>query len=337
MTFFFFVIGLEARREFDLGELRERRRVAPAAPCRSSAGWSCPSRSTWRSMPATARPWLGSGDVDRHRIRARPARARRHRAAEPPARLPAHRRGRRRHRGAPRDRDRIQQLDLGGRAHGRDRPVRVHPRDSRLRHPFRAGLLRDGHGGLGRVLQVRRRSGCGRPDGWPDRARISGPEERPRARDRLLPALPRATNRRPRPLGARRAEDGRLAERAAAEPLASLDELRDCPALRARQRRRPPERRLSRDRLHLPRDAGDSARLRDRQAGRDRRVRPGWPRASAAAAFARRSAGRPSAPRARSPGSASPSPSSSRISPSTVPSSTRRRSASSARRCSLRR
>ena len=28
MTFFFFVIGLEARREFDVGELRERRRVA---------------------------------------------------------------------------------------------------------------------------------------------------------------------------------------------------------------------------------------------------------------------------------------------------------------------
>ena len=28
MTFFFFVVGLEARREFDLGELRERRRVS---------------------------------------------------------------------------------------------------------------------------------------------------------------------------------------------------------------------------------------------------------------------------------------------------------------------
>jgi Na+/H+ antiporter NhaA len=28
MTFFFFVLGLEARREFDLGELRERRRFA---------------------------------------------------------------------------------------------------------------------------------------------------------------------------------------------------------------------------------------------------------------------------------------------------------------------
>src|ERR1700712_4012730 len=28
MTFFFFVVGLEARREFDIGELRERRRLA---------------------------------------------------------------------------------------------------------------------------------------------------------------------------------------------------------------------------------------------------------------------------------------------------------------------
>ncbi len=28
MTFFFFVVGLEARREFDLGDLRERRRLA---------------------------------------------------------------------------------------------------------------------------------------------------------------------------------------------------------------------------------------------------------------------------------------------------------------------
>src|SRR3954451_16418532 len=28
MTFFFFVVGLEVRREFDIGELRERRRLA---------------------------------------------------------------------------------------------------------------------------------------------------------------------------------------------------------------------------------------------------------------------------------------------------------------------
>lgn len=47
MTFFFFVFGLEARREFDMGELRERRRLAlPAAP--AWAGCSCPWRSSWR-------------------------------------------------------------------------------------------------------------------------------------------------------------------------------------------------------------------------------------------------------------------------------------------------
>ena len=28
MMFFFFVVGLEARRELDMGELRERRRIA---------------------------------------------------------------------------------------------------------------------------------------------------------------------------------------------------------------------------------------------------------------------------------------------------------------------
>ena len=46
MTFFFFVVGLEARREFDLGELRERRRVAAAPARRLSAGCSTPSSST---------------------------------------------------------------------------------------------------------------------------------------------------------------------------------------------------------------------------------------------------------------------------------------------------
>ena len=40
MTLFFFVVGLEARREFDMGELRQRRRVA--LPCwQGSAAWSC--------------------------------------------------------------------------------------------------------------------------------------------------------------------------------------------------------------------------------------------------------------------------------------------------------
>ena len=42
MTFFFFVVGLEARREFDMGELRERRRLALPLAGRRSAGWSIP-------------------------------------------------------------------------------------------------------------------------------------------------------------------------------------------------------------------------------------------------------------------------------------------------------
>ena len=52
MTFFFFVVGLEARREFDLGELRERRRLAlPLAAGHRRDGRSR-SRSTSRSTPA---------------------------------------------------------------------------------------------------------------------------------------------------------------------------------------------------------------------------------------------------------------------------------------------
>ena len=43
MTFFFFVVGLEARREFDLGELRERRRFALPLAGRSRGAWPSPS------------------------------------------------------------------------------------------------------------------------------------------------------------------------------------------------------------------------------------------------------------------------------------------------------
>ena len=48
MTFFFFVVGLEARREFDLGELRERRRVILPLHGRRRRHGRCRSCSTWR-------------------------------------------------------------------------------------------------------------------------------------------------------------------------------------------------------------------------------------------------------------------------------------------------
>ena len=75
MTFFFLVVALEARREFDLGELRDRRRLAlpVVAGARRDA-------DPGRDLPRIQRgqelsPRLGNRDVDRHGVRARDARA----------------------------------------------------------------------------------------------------------------------------------------------------------------------------------------------------------------------------------------------------------------------
>jgi hypothetical protein len=55
MTLFFFVVGLEARREFDLGELRDRRRLAlPVA----AGGPRC--RPTPRSRSGCWRSWAAA-------------------------------------------------------------------------------------------------------------------------------------------------------------------------------------------------------------------------------------------------------------------------------------
>src|SRR5919198_614688 len=60
MTFFFFVVGLEARREFDLGELRERRRFA--LPILAGMGGVAASVAIYLGFHAS-RPsahWLGA-------------------------------------------------------------------------------------------------------------------------------------------------------------------------------------------------------------------------------------------------------------------------------------
>ena len=106
-------LGLEARREFDLGELRERRRFA--LPVLAGIGGMA---VRGRDLPRLQRgPFvgarLGRGDVDRHRVRARPARARRAALPRPVAGLHAHGRRRRRHPRAGRHRDRVHR---GGRA-----------------------------------------------------------------------------------------------------------------------------------------------------------------------------------------------------------------------------
>jgi Na+/H+ antiporter NhaA len=78
MTLFFLVVGLEARREFDMGELRERRRVA--LPLAAGIG----------GMIVPVRAGVGYGDVDGYRVRARDARPGRAAFPGPAARLPAH-------------------------------------------------------------------------------------------------------------------------------------------------------------------------------------------------------------------------------------------------------
>ena len=118
MTFFFFVVGLEARREFDLGELRERRRFVAAAARRAGR-----PRGADRDLPELQcgpvdGAWLGGRDVDRYGLRPRAARPRRAALPGSAARLHADDRRRRRHRGADRDRG---VLLRGHRASGVDR------------------------------------------------------------------------------------------------------------------------------------------------------------------------------------------------------------------------
>ena len=76
MTFFFFVLGLEARREFDLGELRERRRFA--LPLLAAIGGMATAVAIYLAfnMGCFVRARLGHRDVDRHGLRPRPPCAR---------------------------------------------------------------------------------------------------------------------------------------------------------------------------------------------------------------------------------------------------------------------
>ena len=77
MTLFFLVVGLEAKRELDLGQLRERSRIA--IPVVAALGGMVLPIAIFLAFNAggAGREGLGRGDVDRHRVRARRPRARR--------------------------------------------------------------------------------------------------------------------------------------------------------------------------------------------------------------------------------------------------------------------
>ena len=124
MTFFFLVLGLEAKRELDLGQLRERRRHLDPPDRRArrhvGAGPDLPRVQRRRLR----RRRLGRRDVDGHGVRARRARAGgsgRHAAA----RAPAHARDLRRPRGAAGDRHRLHGRRLARPARDRCRALRA--------------------------------------------------------------------------------------------------------------------------------------------------------------------------------------------------------------------
>jgi Na+/H+ antiporter NhaA len=107
MAFFFFVLGLEARRELDLGELRERRRFA--LPLLAAVGGMAVAVSIYLAFNAgrgSASGW-GIAMSTGHGVRARPAGARGAAVPRPAARIHAHDRRRRRPARARRHRHRL--------------------------------------------------------------------------------------------------------------------------------------------------------------------------------------------------------------------------------------
>ena len=241
MTFFFLVVGLEAKRELDLGELRERRRLA--IPAFAAIGGMALPIAIYHGVQRrrSRRARLGRRDVDRHRLRARRAGAADAAPGDPHAGLPAH-------------------------AGGRRRPLRP-ARDRRQSTPTRSRSARlPWRWGSSRVLLALRYA----PLAWRRPLSVvaalglwvamfeSGVDPvisglaiglatsaYPPSRDDLERAtalarhVPRAADARARALGAARRPVGDLAQRAAPVRAAPVDELRRRAAVRARQRRRP--------------------------------------------------------------------------------------------------
>ena len=240
MTFFFFVVGLEARREFDLGDLRERRRFAlPLAA--GLGGMLVPGRSMYLAVNAgrhgLAR--VGRRHVDRHRLRARHAR---------PAR-PAGARGR-----------------SGCSCSRRSSSTTSWPCSSSPSSTARTC-------GSRRCSRRAALSGGGRRDagvpesGWGCAYAVVGAAvwlgvlesgvdpivvglvmglltlrlqplvRRPRPGRGAVPQVPGAADARVRPQRRRRAGRVAVAQRPAAAALAAVDQLRDRPAVRAGERR----------------------------------------------------------------------------------------------------
>jgi hypothetical protein len=141
MTLFFFVIGLEARREFDLGELRERRRIA--LPVLAGLGGSVASVGVYLALNAgspSAHGWGTAMSTDTA-FAARSTRGRRAASSGSATRIPAHRRRRRQPDRAPRDRPCLHGTHRRRAADRGDPLLRRRGRHPLARHPPRPPLI----------------------------------------------------------------------------------------------------------------------------------------------------------------------------------------------------
>ena len=203
---------LGEQRADDVVLLRRRARsaprVRPRASCASGGASRCRSLAGIGGMAVAVaiylafnagqlvRAGLGDRDVDRHRFRARPARARRPALSRPPAGVHAHGRRRRRHRRAGRHRDRL---------HGDARPragcsswpgACSAPSSSRAASASGRGLVYCVARGrrLGGAARVGSRAGRRRPRDGPARLRLSAPRGRSSSARRSGSGVPRAAH-----------------------------------------------------------------------------------------------------------------------------------------------
>ena len=243
MAFFFFVVGLEIRREFDMGELRERRRVAtPVLAADRRHGRPGPHLPGDQRRGAVG-PGLGHRDGHRHGVRPRRP----------------HARGRGRAPGADASCSRLvivddivalaviavaytEDLSLPALVVGA-RPVRRHARPASGRRPPRRAVLP----GRARRCGWRCSPRASTPPSPASPSACSPPPTRRPARScagrgRVAP-VPRGADARVRPHRQPHAGADDLAQRAPAAPVPPVDQLRDRAALRPRQRRRRARRR----------------------------------------------------------------------------------------------
>ena len=260
MTFFFFVVGLEARREFDLGELRERRRFA--LPLLAGVGGMAVAVAIYLAFNAgrpSAHGWGVAMSTDTAFALGLLALV------------------------GPRFPDRLRAFMLTvvvvddivalvviatvytedarrrSRCSSRSRSSRRARRARGCGVRVGARLRRARRGGLGRAARSRASSRSSSGSRWGccrtrTRRRARASSARPSASASSASSRPPELARSAR----RGAAGGDLAERAAAAALPSVDELRDRAAVRARERRHRDRRRLPRARVHARRSRSGS-------------------------------------------------------------------------------